>query len=217
LPRKAIIALLFTVFLIALCGAKDKPLQIIFIDAEIQQLYLYEDRRLIASYPCAVGKTATPSPIGVWKVNGKAENWGDGFGTRFISIDCPWGRYGIHGTDKPQSIGGHTSHGCIRMRNEDVEKLYERVRVGAKVVIERSGCGNMAAGLRNLRPGDRGSDVYEVQKRLINAGYMTGIPDGIFGNGTKEALLRFMRDHDLQETDCVDRAVYQRLGILLFD
>ena len=217
MQRKAIAALLFAVFLIALCGAKEKPSQIIYIDAEIQRLYLYEDQQLIVSYPCAVGKSATPSPVGVWTVNGKAKNWGDGFGTRFISIDCPWGRYGIHGTDKPQSIGGQTSHGCIRMLNRDVETLYDKVRIGAKVVIERSGCGNFAAGLRTLRPGDRGSDVYEVQKRLINAGYMSGIPDGIFGNSMKDALLRFKRDQNLSSTDCVDWTTYSRLGILLFE
>jgi lipoprotein-anchoring transpeptidase ErfK/SrfK len=38
--------------------------------------------------------------------------------------------YGIHGTDEPRSIGFAQSHGCIRLRNADVERLFEQVRAG---------------------------------------------------------------------------------------
>lgn len=43
--------------------------------------------------------------------------------------------YRIHGTNQPWTIGQAVSSGCIRMRNEDVTELYERVRVGAKVIV----------------------------------------------------------------------------------
>ncbi len=43
--------------------------------------------------------------------------------------------YGIHGTDHPESIGQSVSHGCVRMRNEDIEKLYPLVQVGTPVYI----------------------------------------------------------------------------------
>jgi len=43
--------------------------------------------------------------------------------------------YGIHGTDTPSSIGQSVSHGCVRMFNEDVEKLYPMVPVGTAVYI----------------------------------------------------------------------------------
>jgi lipoprotein-anchoring transpeptidase ErfK/SrfK len=43
--------------------------------------------------------------------------------------------YRIHGTNQPSTIGGRVSSGCIRMINEDVIDLYERVPVGAKVVV----------------------------------------------------------------------------------
>jgi lipoprotein-anchoring transpeptidase ErfK/SrfK len=43
--------------------------------------------------------------------------------------------YRIHGTNQPSTIGGHVSSGCIRMTNEDVIDLYDRVQVGAKVVV----------------------------------------------------------------------------------
>ena len=43
--------------------------------------------------------------------------------------------YRIHGTNQPSTIGGHVSSGCIRMLNEDVMDLYDRVQVGTKVVV----------------------------------------------------------------------------------
>ena len=43
--------------------------------------------------------------------------------------------YRIHGTNAPWTIGTSNSSGCIRMRNEDVTDLYERVKVGTKVVV----------------------------------------------------------------------------------
>ncbi|MGZ3409117.1 MAG: L,D-transpeptidase [Xanthobacteraceae bacterium] len=43
--------------------------------------------------------------------------------------------YRIHGSNEPWTIGTNVSSGCIRMRNEDVVDLYERVRVGTKVVV----------------------------------------------------------------------------------
>ncbi|MBL4727699.1 MAG: L,D-transpeptidase [Rhizobiaceae bacterium] len=43
--------------------------------------------------------------------------------------------YRIHGTNQPWSIGKAVSSGCIRMRNEDVMDLYERVKVGTQVVV----------------------------------------------------------------------------------
>lgn len=43
--------------------------------------------------------------------------------------------YRVHGTNQPSTIGQFVSSGCIRMLNEDVEDLYSRVKVGAKVVV----------------------------------------------------------------------------------
>jgi lipoprotein-anchoring transpeptidase ErfK/SrfK len=43
--------------------------------------------------------------------------------------------YGIHGTDVPSSIGTSASHGCVRLRNEDIETLYQIVKVGTPVFI----------------------------------------------------------------------------------
>ncbi len=43
--------------------------------------------------------------------------------------------YGIHGTDHPETIGQSVSHGCVRLRNEDIERLYPMVAVGTPVYI----------------------------------------------------------------------------------
>ncbi len=47
------------------------------------------------------------------------------------------GDYAIHGTNRPGSVGGFVSYGCIRMLNPDISDLYERVSVGTPVVVTR--------------------------------------------------------------------------------
>jgi len=47
------------------------------------------------------------------------------------------GQYAIHGTNRPDSIGKFASYGCIRMYNQDIVDLFERVDVGAEVVVTR--------------------------------------------------------------------------------
>ena len=47
------------------------------------------------------------------------------------------GNYGIHGTNEPGSIGHFVSHGCIRMYNEDILDLYQRVSIGTEVFVLR--------------------------------------------------------------------------------
>jgi lipoprotein-anchoring transpeptidase ErfK/SrfK len=47
------------------------------------------------------------------------------------------GEYAIHGTNRPGSIGGFVSHGCIRMYNRDIRRLYSLVRVGTPVIVEQ--------------------------------------------------------------------------------
>ena len=59
-------------------------------------------------------------------------------GTRWLGLSRKG--YGIHGTNRPNSIGRNASHGCIRMRNREVEELFKMVAVGEKVELydERS-------------------------------------------------------------------------------
>lgn len=55
-------------------------------------------------------------------------------GTRWIGLNAGGG-IGIHGTIEPSSIGKESSNGCIRLRNEDVEELYDFVMAGDEVEI----------------------------------------------------------------------------------
>jgi lipoprotein-anchoring transpeptidase ErfK/SrfK len=54
-------------------------------------------------------------------------------GARALTLDLD--EYAIHGTNRPGSIGTYASYGCIRMHNEDIVDLYERVSVGTRVVV----------------------------------------------------------------------------------
>ena len=47
------------------------------------------------------------------------------------------GEYAIHGTNRPSSVGTYASYGCIRMYNRDIVDLFDRVRVGTRVVMVR--------------------------------------------------------------------------------
>jgi hypothetical protein len=58
----------------------------------------------------------------------------------------------IHGTNKPSSIGTHVSSGCIRMLNADVTDLYERARIGTRVVVLPMTHQRVAQDIRRTEP-----------------------------------------------------------------
>lgn len=51
------------------------------------------------------------------------------------ALTLGYGEYAIHGTNRPGSVGGYVSYGCIRMYNDDVLDLYSRVRIGTRVIV----------------------------------------------------------------------------------
>ncbi len=57
-------------------------------------------------------------------------------GSRALTLSGGW-QYAIHGTNRPDSIGTFATYGCIRMFNEDILDLFERVSVGTEVVVTR--------------------------------------------------------------------------------
>jgi lipoprotein-anchoring transpeptidase ErfK/SrfK len=104
------------------------------------------DADVVTVFPVAVGAPATPSPTGTFTIVNRIPNptyykpgkvIGPGaanpLGTRWIGLSEKG--YGIHGTDSPNSIGFAKSHGCIRLRNQDVERLFELVRPGDVVEL----------------------------------------------------------------------------------
>lgn len=190
----------------------------IFIDINAKILYLMDINRdiLIKKYIVATGKSSTPTPIGSFKIIQKGK-WGEGFGTRWMKLSVPWGKYGIHGTDRPGSIGYNASHGCVRMKNKDIEELYDIVPYNTPVILFKGTFGAFSDGFRVLRPGDRGSDVYEVQIMLKKKGYYNGYVDGIYGNYMKMVLYNFMKDNNLPISDLIDYKIYKLLDIKLID
>lgn len=189
---------------------------LIEIDKKLLYLIDMDTNKVIKKYVVATGKPSTPTPIGTFKIIEKAK-WGGGFGSRWMRLNVPWGQYGIHGTDKPNSIGYNASHGCIRMRNEDIEELYSMVKYNTTVALVKGYFGPFGYGFRVLKPGDRGADVQEVQKRLKMKGYYYGSIDGIYGDGLKSALLKFLKDNNLPQIDRIDYNVYKKLGIILME
>ncbi len=196
---------------------KDDNLGIL-VDIDSKYLYLLDldKNEVIKKYIVATGKYTTPTPIGSYKIIQKAR-WGEGFGTRWMKLNVPWGQFGIHGTDKPGSIGYNSSHGCVRMRNKDIEELYNIVKYGTPVALVRGTFGPFAYGFRILKPGDRGADVMEVQKRLKRKGYYYGNIDGVYGDSMKYALYRFLRDNDMALTDRIMDRIYKKLNIILME
>ncbi|MEW5953292.1 MAG: peptidoglycan-binding protein [Bacillota bacterium] len=186
----------------------------VLIDTIQRKLTILSDGRPFKQYPVAVGKYSTPSPIGAWKITSKAMNWGTGFGTRWNGLSVPWGVYGIHGTNKPGSIGSYASHGCIRMFNRHVEEIYPWVSSGTPVVIVGNPFKYEPEAFRDLCRGSRGSDVMVAQRVLKRMGYYTGPIDGIWGWGMEQAVIKYRKDKGLRHGNKVDREVYEKLGIL---
>lgn len=97
-------------------------------------LTLYNNGKVVKTYPIAVGKMLTQTPVGQFVIINKAPNPGGPFGTMWMSLSKQ--HYGIHGTNDPSSIGKAVSHGCIRMHNYDVEELSSIVPIGTRVMIQ---------------------------------------------------------------------------------
>lgn len=185
----------------------------ITIDTDNLTLTIYSDGKPFKTYPVAVGRprSLTLTPVGEWRVIQKDMNWGGGFGTRWIGLNVPWGIYGIHGTDKPYSIGTRASAGCIRMFNRDVEELYPWVPMGAAVRI--TGVLPPIDFGRTLRIGTSGPDVVEVQRRLNELGFTHGDADGRFGPATESSVKRLQKEYGLPVDGEVWTDMYYILGL----
>ncbi len=129
----------------------------IVIDKSENVLRLYKKGRLVAAYDVATGLEPHFTPEGIFTIANKIREPGGStpeespLGARWIGLAvpneedqrgppgderAPQGlKYGIHGTNEPESIGRHASKGCIRMRNEDVKELFEQVEEGMIVEI----------------------------------------------------------------------------------
>lgn len=178
------------------------------------KLVVWKQGKKIKTYRVAVGNPSTPTPVGEYIITYKGKNWGPSFGPRWLGLNVPWGSYGIHGTNRPYSIGQHQSHGCIRMFNRDVMDLYEMIPLGTKVTIYGHVLGDLNHHPRRLAEGDVGADVQLIQSRLKSAGYFTGAINGKFGPLTTRALMNFQRDQQLPRNGVVSEKIYEALGLM---
>lgn len=178
------------------------------------KLYLLQDGKTVEEFPIAPGTAKNPTPVGEFKVVKKSLNWGSGFGSRWMGLNVSWGKYGIHGTNRPYLIGQGVSHGCVRMHNKDVEKLYPQVPIGTPVIIDGPITGKGEWAFRNLSVGSKGSLVMLVQNHLRAAKIYDGPVDGIYGEGTKVAVKEFQKNNDIPVTGNIGKAVYMELGLL---
>jgi len=107
----------------------------ITVNVAAKRLTLFKAGKVFKTYPIAVGKPATPTPKGNFKIINKAYNPGGPFGARWLGLSAPNGDYGIHGTNNPSSIGKSVSNGCIRTYNNNIIEIYNLVPVGTPVKI----------------------------------------------------------------------------------
>jgi L,D-transpeptidase catalytic domain len=106
---------------------------------------LLRDGRPVFRTVVGVGQTAWPTPKGAFYIRDRVTDFDDpfygpiAFGTSARSpvlTDWPGGGFvGIHGTNQPELIPGRISHGCIRMRNEDIVRLARLMPVGTPLTI----------------------------------------------------------------------------------
>jgi len=123
-----------------------------------RRLYLILDSDHAMSYPVGVGKSGKQWS-GTTRIAGKYRNpaWSPPAEVKRDKPSMPdvipggsphnpmgvaamtlaGGEYAIHGTNMPGSVGGFVSYGCIRMLNNDISDLFDRVSVGTRVVVTR--------------------------------------------------------------------------------
>lgn len=122
------------------------------VDLSDRKVYLYADKTLQAGYDIAVGQAGWETPAGTFNILNRQLNpvWQHPFTGDVIQtgINNPLGsrwigfwtdgthQIGFHGTNQADLIGQAVSHGCIRMRDADIQALYEQVAIGMAVVVQ---------------------------------------------------------------------------------
>ncbi len=122
----------------------SRPL--VLISLADRQLAVIDGADVIARFAVAVGAADSPSPVGQFRIVNRVSKptyyhpgsvipsgKDNPIGTRWVGLSQKG--YGIHGTNVPRSIGHAASHGCIRLRNRDMERLFTLLRIGDAVEI----------------------------------------------------------------------------------
>jgi lipoprotein-anchoring transpeptidase ErfK/SrfK len=117
----------------------------VVVDRSRLTLTLYRAGRQALRVPVAVGRSQWPTPRGTFYIRDRMTHFDNpfygpiafGMNARSPTLtDWPGGGIvGIHGTNEPGLIPGRVSHGCIRLRNEDIRRLARQLPLGTPVVI----------------------------------------------------------------------------------
>jgi lipoprotein-anchoring transpeptidase ErfK/SrfK len=97
--------------------------------------FYFEDDKLIKEYAVGIGKSSTPTPPGNYQVVEKLvfEKLGDvDFGSRRLVLSSD--KTCLHGSWNGP-VEGHVSGGCVRMYNENIEELFQKVEIGTPVAM----------------------------------------------------------------------------------
>jgi lipoprotein-anchoring transpeptidase ErfK/SrfK len=115
------------------------------VDLSRLEATLHRDGRTILRAPIGVGQAEWPTPEGEFYIRNKLTRYESpfygplAFGTSARSstlTDWPAGGFiGIHGTNRPDLLPGRVSHGCIRLRNQDIRSLARLMPVGTPLTI----------------------------------------------------------------------------------
>ena len=115
------------------------------VDRSKLRVTLFRDGRRVMRFPVGVGARSTPTPGGHFWIREKLRYKRDPmYGDRALGTSAyaprleNWplgGVIGMHGTSYPELIPGRPSHGCIRIRNRDIARLFRAVPVGTPLRI----------------------------------------------------------------------------------
>jgi hypothetical protein len=126
-------------------GAYHRVTKALVVNRRLHQLTLFDHGRRVLRVAVGVGKRTTPTPAGHFWITERFRVRGGGIygpyalGTSAYAphlTDWPGGGViGMHGTNEPQLIPGNPSHGCIRLRNADIARVYRRAPIGTPLQI----------------------------------------------------------------------------------
>jgi len=121
-----------------LASMAEQPMEII-VDKSNHRLAVVSGDVILRNYEVGLGGNKTPEGKFVISEKVKDPNGSStgAFGSRGMTLSDT--RYGIHGTDEPKSMGKDESLGCVRMKKEDIEELYDLVPMGTPVTIAQGG------------------------------------------------------------------------------
>jgi lipoprotein-anchoring transpeptidase ErfK/SrfK len=118
----------------------------VVINLASRQLVAYRNGKPVLHAEIAAGTPSTPTPVGLFFVNERylLANSNGPFGVAALGISAHstvlrnWvegGPVALHGTNEPSLVGTYASHGCVRMRNEDMTRLFKLAPAGTPVII----------------------------------------------------------------------------------